>query len=692
GRVDDQVKVRGFRIELGEIEAVLDEHPDVHRAVVMAREDRPGTQRLVAYVVPAQGHNTPGPDLRGYVRTRLPDHMVPAAVVPLDALPLTTNGKVDRARLPAPDHEHDAGTRPARGPREALLCRLFAETLGVADIGIDDSFFALGGDSIMSIQLVGRARRSGSRFSVRTLFEHPTVAELARAAAWVDEDEGGENAAEAVRGVGVFPALPISRSLLERGGDWAAYHHAQVLRVPAGLTWPDLLVGVQAVLDRHDVLRSRVRHDQEQGPVMDVAAPGSPATDTVLSRVDVRGWDGSEVREETTARAAAAGDELDPATGIMLRLVWLDAGAQAPGVLVIVAHHMVVDGVSWRVLLPDLAEAVQHAGSGGAAAALAPVGTSLRAWSLELARQAVSERRESELDWWTSVLSRRTPVADGELDPERDRYSAMGLLSEVVPSDVSEIVLTRTADLYNAGVEDVLLTAFALALSRWRQAPDGSPSPGCVVELEGHGRHEELMSGADLSRTMGWFTTVYPVWLDPGRIRWSETGGPGVGEAIKRVKEQLRAVPDRGVGYGLLRHLNPGTADVLRQYPAPQVGFNYLGRMRTAAGEDHDWGLLPGAVHGTGPAVPLSHVVELNAVAEEQDGLIRLRANWSWAPRLLSEDDVRALARLWVSALTGIAEHTKDPDAGGITPTDFSLSTLSQSEIDLLEADWESFE
>ncbi|WP_461112433.1 condensation domain-containing protein, partial [Streptomyces chlorus] len=256
-----------------------------------------------------------------------------------------------------------------------------------------------------------------------------------------------------------------------------------------------------------------------------------------------------------------------------------------------------VDGVSWRVLLPDLAEAVTGAGSGGV---LAPVGTSVRRWSSEVARQALSSGRAAELPWWQSVLAQRTAVADGELDPARDMHGSAGSYAIALSPEVSRVVLAETAGLFNAGLDDVLLAGLALALSRW--ASRSGDGDGWVLDLEGHGRDEELLPGADLSRTVGWFTSMYPVRVDAGPAVWNEVvaGGPVVGAAIKRVKEQLRATPDRGAGYGMLRYLNPETAATLRGCPAPQIGFNYLGRFTAVAGEESggDWGVLAAGVAG----------------------------------------------------------------------------------------------
>ncbi|WP_181384399.1 condensation domain-containing protein [Streptomyces sp. NWU49] len=469
---------------------------------------------------------------------------------------------------------------------------------------------------------------------------------------------------------------------------------------------------------------------------VEVLPAGKVRAGECLVRVDAAGCAGEEAWRALVEREAVrAREALDPVAGAVVRLVWLDRGPAEWGALVVVAHHLVVDGVSWRVLLPDLAEAVTAAAEAGAADAadaaetdvaaetgaaadgaaadaaeagagvvLAPVGTSVRRWSAEVARQARTPERVAELPWWRSVLADRTAVADGDLDPTRDTHGTAGSYAMALPAEVSRVVLTRTAGLFNAGVDDVLLTALALALSRWagRDGAAGAAGGGWVLDLESHGRDEELLPGADLSRTVGWFTSMYPVRVDAGPAAWREViaGGPVVGAAIKRVKEQLRATPGRGSGFGMLRYLNPETAAALRGQLPPQIGFNYLGRFTTATGGEPttggggvDWGVLAAGVAGQCGRTPLGHVLEVNAVAQQdRAGGLVLRATWSWASRLLDGEAVRELAGLWAEALTGIARHTTDPGAGGLTPTDAALTSLSQEEIDLLDDEWETFE
>src|SRR5262245_56225435 len=284
GRSDAQVKIRGFRIEPGEIEAALARHADVAQAAVIAREDVPGNKRLVAYVV---GGADPSA-LRTHLAASLPDYMVPSAFVALDQLPLTPNGKLDRKALPAPDLAPAQVQRGPRTPREELLCALFAEVLRLDRVGIDDNFFALGGDSIMSIQLVSRARKAGLAITPRAVFQHQTVEALAGVADLTAEP------AETVTDLatGAVPATPIMRWLAELGGPIERFNQTMLLQVPAGLREEHLIAALQAVLDDHDALRLRQLPPSQSADVaLEIAPSGTVDAKTCTRRIDVRGLD-----------------------------------------------------------------------------------------------------------------------------------------------------------------------------------------------------------------------------------------------------------------------------------------------------------------------------------------------------------------------------------------------------------------
>ncbi|WP_344639872.1 amino acid adenylation domain-containing protein, partial [Kitasatospora cystarginea] len=685
GRADDQVKIRGFRVEPGEVEAVLSRHPALARNTVVVREDRPGDQRLVAYVVAADPVAGVDPaELREYVGSVLPDYMVPAAVVPLPQLPLTPNGKLDRAALPAPAAPA-AGSGTPRNAREELLCALVAEVLGLDLVGVHDNFFELGGDSIGSIQLVGKARAAGLALTPKDVFQARTVAQLALAAGTVTLQATADD------GVGEIPLTPVMHDLRARGGTLDGLYQSVLLRVPAELTEDSLAAVLQAVLDQHDVLRLEV---QDSSWRLRTRPVGAVAAASCLRRVDVAGLDDAAARAVMAAEAAGAGDRLSPADGAVLQAVWFDAGGARPGRLLLAVHHLAVDGVSWRILLPDLA-AAWSAVSAGRTPKLEPVSTSFRRWAKTLAEQAGLASRTDELGFWAAPGAGDEPLlGTRRLDPARDTTETARSLSVALSAAVTEAVLTRVPAAFNAGVDDVLLTALALAASAARERPQDAP---VLVEVEGHGRQEDLVPGLDLSRTMGWFTTVHPVRLDPGQVDWDElwSAGPVVGTVLKGIKEQLRAVPDHGLGYGMLRYLNTATAPSLASSPEPQIGFNYLGRFDTA-GPDADWGLAPESAQGDaagpppGPAAPLRHVLAVNAMARPGADGVELRAVWTWPKDVLPERDAELLADTWVRVLEAMARHVERADAGGATTSDFDLVQLDQDEIDEFESEFMS--
>ncbi|MFE6978163.1 amino acid adenylation domain-containing protein [Streptomyces sp. NPDC057682] len=682
GRADNQVKVRGFRIELAEVEAVVGACAEVEQAAVIVREDRPGDRRLTAYVV---GGADPV-RLRAHVAERLPEYMVPSAFVPLETLPLTPNGKLDVKALPRPEVPV-AGTEGDRGPvteREEVLCGLFAEVLGLDRVAPTAGFFESGGDSILSIQLVSRARRAGFAFTARDVFTHQCPAVLATLA---EEPGTGEREQVPDIATGAVEATPIMHWLRELGGAWQGFNQSMTVQVPAGADPARLAAALGALVARHDVLRMRAVPDPDGGWRLTVP-PAAPADGTpppvAPRRVDIAGLADPALDAVTAREAEAARRELDPATGAVIRFVWFDRGPVLPGRLLIVAHHLVVDGVSWRILLPDLAAA-------WAGRDLDPVPLSFRRWAGLLGEAAEARRTERVL--WEGAVGGPDPVlGSGPLEPGRDVAGTTRSLTLRLSSEVTRALLTTVPASYHAGINDVLLTGLSLAVLEHRRRQGTELGTSLLLDLEGHGR-EEIVPGADLSRTVGWFTSLYPVRIDPGAVTDAELADPGaaVGRALKQIKEQLRALPDHGIGYGLLRHLVPDGGELAR--PAPQIGFNYLGRFDAAASgapeDTADWAVVPGAdgPRPRDPDMPVGHALEINALTEDLPAGPELTATWTWPDALFAEQDVRALATAWFRMLRALAEHAEAPDAGGYTPSDLSLVSLSQDEIDDLEAE-----
>jgi amino acid adenylation domain-containing protein/non-ribosomal peptide synthase protein (TIGR01720 family) len=688
GRADTQVKVNGIRVEPTEIETVLARHPAIGQAAVTVREDHTGSPRLVGYVAPADGAaasdtTVSAADLRRFVAETLPDYMVPTTIMVLDRLPLTANGKVDRAALPEPEF---AGTeyRAPRNETERLLAEVYADVLGAEQVGVDDDFFTSGGDSIRSIQVVARAKTRGVAVTTREIFEHRTVARLAEL---VEGREGEERVVLAELpggGVGRMPLPPTAAHVLALGGGIGRFCMSALLTLPQDIDRDGLVATLQAVLDRHDVLRSRL--DREL-PGLSVEAPGGVDAGTLLREVP---YGDADVQAELDAAA----DRLDPDAGVMAQFVWLTSDTD-PDRLLVVLHHLVVDGVSWRILVPDLAAAWQRI-RGEGAPARTEVGTSLRRWVHALADEAASPARVAELPLWQEILGTgEAALGARKVDPARDVTATVDTVRVQVPADVTETLLNTVPAVFRGGVDDGLLAGLALALARWRHGRGVPAASSTLVRLEGHGREDHLIPGADLSDTVGWFTAMYPVRLDLAGVDVADAfaGGEGAGKAVKAVKEQLRAVPDNGVGYGLLRHLNPATATALAGLPEPQIGFNYLGR---ASGADipeelRHLGWAPDTTHrdliaAPDADMPVLSALEINAVATSTGDGEELTAYFGFPTGVLTRDEVTELAGLWVEALTALARHAVTDAAGGLTPSDAPLVKVEQGEIDTWEA------
>ncbi|SHM86439.1 non-ribosomal peptide synthetase [Actinacidiphila paucisporea] len=713
-RADDQVKLNGLRIEPGEIEAALTALDTVAAACVVVREDRPGERRLVAYTVAGAAGDGPAPtgdEIRARLASTLPAYMVPAVFVALDALPLLPNGKTDRKSLPAPVR---AAARPGGEPRtarESLLCEVFAAVLGVDAVRADDDFFALGGDSILSIQLVSRAREAGLGVTPRDIFVHRTPEAVAAAATAAEPD----TVARSVPGTGTMPPTPIAAWFLERPGATDGYNQSGVLRTPAGAGEDTLVACLQRLVDHHDTLRLRVvrGEDGDDGEaVLEVLPSGAVDVRRHFTRVDAAGLDSAGMSAAVTEAGERARARLRPARGEVVKAVWCDAGPRAQGRLLLVVHHLAVDAVSWRVIAADLAAAWRSAEPAPVAqpgpvaepapAALPAVGTTYRHWAQLLASQARSEDREAELPLWEGMLDAAVPrLGHRPLDPGLDTAQRTVTLTTRLPATWTEPLLTSVPAAFHAGVDDVLLTALSLAVSAWRAERAGSGThgqgaPGVLLHLESHGR-EQIADGLDLSRTVGWFTSLYPVRLDPGPV---DPRGPRpfarplADGALKRVKEQLRAVPDHGVGYGMLRHLNPAARARLAGLPEPEIGFNYLGRYTTSHGRADraaaDWEVVldGGGPRSQDPDMPVHHVLDINAHTEDLPDGPCLVTRWTWPGDLLAEEDVESLSALFTRALRAVAEHAESPDAGGWTPSDLPLVSLNQAQIDRLQNKW----
>ncbi|MFE6922357.1 amino acid adenylation domain-containing protein [Nocardia sp. NPDC057663] len=676
GRADTQLKVRGFRIEPGEVDAVLARHEDVESAVTVGRPTASGSTTLVSYVIAAQDRTADPAALTEYAAQCLPAHLVPSAIVVLDAMPLTSNGKLDRKALPEPVAVTAAACAPM-GELETRLADLFARVLGVPSVGVHDSFFAIGGDSILSIQLVSLARAAGIVFTTREVFEHRTVAKLAEIAA-VDSPSAPILAELPGGGVGEVALTPVLAEFLTSGSS-DRFAQTMVLALPDDIDRAGLVATVAAVLRHHDMLRSRLRHDGDRWQ-LEVLPADAVDAGSLVSELDAADADGAELTRIGSAAMDSALSALDPADARMIAFTWVRRHG-ARDVLAVAAHHYVIDGVSWRILLPDLVIAwAQYAA--GQEISLPPVGTSFRRWAQGLAEAD----RTAELGYWRQVMSTPDPLlGERALDRALDTESTMRSITVQVPVEVTESLLTTLPAQYRAGADHALLAALALAVRDWRSRR-GVDAATLRIRLEGHGRAEDAVPGADLTRTVGWFTSVYPVVLDLSGIATTGIDDDGLAATVRTVKEQLLAVPDSGIGFGLLRHHDPDAGTQLTG-DIGQIGFNYLGRATTAAQPTGDAAWLPTADLGDidvdyDPTLPATAVLDINAIAVTTESGLQLQASFRYATGILDEAAVRELADEWTHRLAALAEHTRHPDAGGLTPSDVPLVRVSQNDLD----------
>ncbi|GAA1964211.1 hypothetical protein GCM10009754_39900 [Amycolatopsis minnesotensis] len=659
GRGDGQVKIRGYRVETGEVEAALGAVGGVSAAAAVVRTDG-GRARLVGYVVPAGGASLTPESVRSALAEQVPEHLVPSAVVVMDALPLTVNGKLDRTALPVPRAE--SGGRAAGTERERLLCAAVAEVFGLDDVGIDDDFFALGGDSITAISVSSRLRARGLELRPRDLLARRSLASLALAGKQIEDDAP----APLDHPAGPVPAPPIVRALLDPHPDVdvvAAYAQWTALRVDDALALDDLVLGVQVILERHDALRLQVASS------LVVRPRGTVSAAHIVSEV---------TEEDVTGVAERLAAALDPRTGDLVRisLVHTENGDR----LVVVAHHLVVDGVSWRVLLPDL-----HAACTAGVADFGPSGTSWRRHATLLAEQGESGARRDELAHWRHAVGAVTRLGDRPLDQSRDLVATARRSTTKATPEVTEALLSTLPAAYRAGVDEVLLAALVLALRTWRrdQHPDS-----VTVTMEGHGRAH----GPDLSRTVGWFTSEYPVRAPAGAIQSTVDlddalrGGDAAGRLVRAVKEAKRGVPGDGIGYGVLRHLDPATSAEFAATPPPDVLLNYLGRFAASPGTG--WRLPErdafAVVEPAGKA--LEQILALNCFVHEEGAPV-IAVEWTAAGEVLDAEAVTGLQRAWVAALDALSAHAARTGAGGLTPSDLPMVALDQPAIDALEAD-----
>nr|WP_295864097.1 non-ribosomal peptide synthase/polyketide synthase [uncultured Chitinophaga sp.] len=653
GRIDDQVKLRGYRIELGEIDNALLKHSSVREAVTTVKADGAGHKRLVAYLTGEQLPDREG--LSAFLRDRLPEYMVPVQFIPLEAIPLTPNGKVDKKALPAPDMDLLSGNAfvAPRNETESQLATIWQNLLNLQQVGIYDNFFELGGDSIITIQAVSRARKAGLNLHPADLFRYQTIAGLA--AMLAAKQDTPDNQAEQGTLAGASGLLPIQHwyfaQTAEAVGEYH-YNQALLLEVDKSVAINTLEAAIERLVQHHDALRFSYTRQQPWQQVYGTYKG-------TLEIVDLRDETTDTLPAEITTQAEHYQRSLYPEQGIVIRTVLMTTPESiSHHRLLIVIHHLAIDGVSWRILLEDLEQLLKQP-----AAALSLKSNSYRQWQQTLTAYGQRTKVQAQLGYWQQATAGFKPLlTDKSFEGAVTIRDTANLVVRLNTGQTKRL-LQDAPKAYHTEINDLLLCALAMTLQEW------SHTDSVTIGLEGHGR-EAIDNVTDISRTVGWFTSLYPLKL--------ATGKGSIGTQIKTVKEQLRNVPDKGLGYGVLKYLQQETS--LQGNDPWDVVFNYLGQTDNVTAAD---GLLrmaaesPGAA--TGKDFPLSEKIAVDSMV--QDGELVLR--WKYSSRHLSADAMEKMATIYIAHLEALISHCAGRREATFTPSDFGLGKeISVAELD----------
>ena len=646
GRIDHQVKLRGLRIELGEIEARLLEHEWVREAAVLAVDSK----YLVGYLVLHSAGDDWREVLGAHLAQHLPDYMVPAQWVVLDQMPLSPNGKLDRKALPKPE-----ATQQYEAPHTALeqqIAAIWAEVLGIEHVGLNDNFFERGGDSIISIQVVSRARAAGIHFTAKALFQHQTVRSLARVAQLQTAQVIDQGPVQ-----GETPLLPFQQLFFEMELPERHHWNQSLLLTPRQpILAEPLEAALQALTRHHDVLRLSFSQQAEGWTARHDAQPA-----TLLWQASVQ--DTTELQ----ALCERAQRSLDLQQGPLLRAVLAEM-ADGSQRLLLVMHHLVVDGVSWRVFLEDLQSLYRQQ-------PLPAKTTSFKAWAERLQAHARSAAIQPQKHFWLQQLQ----GVSTDLPCRDPRGARPGRLAQTVVSQLdaehTRQLLQQAPTAYRTQINDLLLTALARVICQW------TGQASSLIQLEGHGR-EDLFDDIDLTRTLGWFTSLFPVRLTPAE---------SLATSIKQIKEQLRAVPDKGLGFGALRYLgDEATRQAFSELPVPRITFNYLGQIDGSF--DQPDVLFGPATESAGaeqsPDAPLGNWLTLNGQVFGGE----LQMGWTFSPLMFEASQIDALSQAFTRELKALVEHCCTPGNRGVTASDFPLSRLNQQQLESLPLAAEAIE
>ncbi|WP_121692597.1 non-ribosomal peptide synthetase [Bacillus velezensis] len=652
GRMDDQVKIRGYRVELGEIEAALRSLDGVKEAAVSVRTGQSGNKELIAYMSLQADMDTE--KVRSSLSKQLPNYMVPAYMMELEKLPLTPNGKLDRKNLPEPELTLQTAYTAPRNELEEQLSVIWQEVLGTKQVGIEDSFFELGGDSIKALQVSARLGRYGWKMTASDLFRHPSIKELApliRKAERVIDQRPVE---------GDIPWTPVQHWFLSQRMENRNHFNQSVMMFSSdALQKQPLKEALEHLVIHHDALRITVSEENES-----IRQINHGIQKAELYTLDI--WDMSETdtwEREIETEVAALQQRMDIEKGPLLKAGWFKT--RSGDYLFITVHHLAVDGVSWRILLEDLSAAYTQAVK-GQPVQLPPKTDSFKQYAERLSEYAKSSKLMREEEYWRFIEEETA----AELPYEKPQHqtgadSIRQTVSFTLTEEETSVLLQQVNRAYHTDTQDILLTAAALALRDW------TGGGRLRIAMEGHGR-EHIMPELDISRTVGWFTSMYPVLID------LNTAGSELGTAVKTVKDTLGRIPDKGIGYGILKYMTPPEQKTIRFRQAPEISFNYLGQFNDT--EDQHTFSLSGLAsgHDITPTWQREQAVEMSAMAAQN----KLHFSLSYPPSRFSKETMEQLLQTLQQYLRDIMAHCTGKEESEKTVSDFSSKTLTSDDLD----------
>ena len=656
GRKDQQVKIRGYRIELGEIENQLLLHPFVREAVVAAKNEPEGGAYLCAYMVASGKWTVSG--LREHLLQALPDYMVPAYFTELDALPLSANGKVDRKALPDPERNQAlVDYAAARTENEQLLVDIWQQVLGVERIGIHDRFFERGGDSIKAIQVSARLQKHERIIDMQDLFKYPTIGELSLYVRTTDRNPQADKEVK-----GQVALTPVQEWFFEQKlTDQQYWNQAYMLYRQEGFEEAKVREVLGQIVLHHDALRM-VYRQRDNGEWTQYNRPVAEGQGFGWSMADMRGEEEPGPLIEREANALHASLNLREGPLLKAKLLRTDEGDH----LLIVIHHLVIDGVSWRILFEDFAAGYEQA-KAGEAIVFQRKTESFKVWSERLRAYGSSKALMQEKSYWEKEESKAVQVLPTDFEAEGGSIGDSGTMAIEIGGEETSQLIKQAGKAYNTDVNELLLTALGMSIQEW------SGQEQVLVGLEAHGREQGAV-GADVARTIGWFTSMYPLVLDMSETR-------DLSRLIRQTKEKIRSVPNKGMGYGVLRYVTePAMKQELRFALTPEISFNYLGQFD----EDIQTEVFKKSAYGTGQPVSAAGeklgLLNVNAVIINK----RLQLVLDYSKKQYKEQTMSNLTERLRSNLLMLLEHCMSRDKTQSTPSDFYLSTLSIGQLDEL--------